>query len=223
MNSSTAATLIMITICSIMPKDVQARFHSLEGESIEDVSWTTPVESVPFIHKLAFNVTSCSLDMGGPTERSDRKGSRPTGANLKGRGRKRPRRSEERSNSRAQKGDKFLIEIEDEQIDSDEEEQAFQKGKRLEKELEEKKKNGVNVVTKDHNHEPSDDDFFESPEEKRVKLAKKLLDRIGMGAKNDKEIAEALALEANTSGKKVSYKIADRVGERHIEVYNNYH
>lgn len=90
----------------------------------------------------------------------------------------------------------------DEEIDSDEEEKAYQKGKEFEK----------TVSKKIDNADDSEEDFFESPEEKRVGLAKKFLDRVGMGSKNDAEIAKKLTLEADVTGKKIRYQIADKVG-----------
>lgn len=91
----------------------------------------------------------------------------------------------------------------DEEIDSEEEEEAQQRGKEAETSAARPAVEG------------EDEDFFETTEEKRVKLAKKYLERVGLGTKTDAEIAEKLTLEADITGKRVHYEVADKVSSRY--------
>lgn len=136
--------------------------------------------------------------------------------NSEGRGRKRCQAAPEnrRGDEKRQRypGGRFVsnkgpLLDDDDEIDSDEEELAYQRGKDFEKHLLDK-----TVTVNDLEDE---DDFEESPEEKRVKLAKKYLESVGMGLKNDEQIAEKLILEANSTGKKGRYEIAEVRGGIH--------
>lgn len=98
----------------------------------------------------------------------------------------------------------------DEELDSDEEDKAVERGRQLDKS---NVKQTAPAAAGSDTEEP--DGFFESLEDQRAKLAKSFLERLGMGVKKDEIVADLLTSELKKSGKKVFLRVAENVGVPH--------
>lgn len=98
---------------------------------------------------------------------------------------------------------------EDEEIDSEDEELAQEAGRQLDRKAAKQRRR--QQQQENDTAEQEDEDFFRHPDDERVDLAKRFLEKIGLGTKTDEEVAERLQHEAEVASKKVRYDVADQV------------